>query len=191
MEVLVVLIILAILILYIGGAYRARKYKVVKAGRPTISDVKTKIKAVSKSVNGYAIQAIKEGSQSVKECIEENKPPIEEDNTYKHLDLSIKVLGGLLIVGLLPLPYGYYTILKLAVCYILYLFYRDSASLRKSSEKWHYTLIGGFVLYNPIIPIHLGSKPLWTVLNIVTVIVLYNMLQSIKSETLNTDTDVQ
>jgi hypothetical protein len=70
-------------------------------------------------------------------------------------------------IGLLPLPYGYYILLRLFLCGVsLYILTRPSGV--RDGEKW--VLTGLVVLYNPLVPVELGSKPLWSTRNIGTVI---------------------
>lgn len=70
-------------------------------------------------------------------------------------------------IGLLPLPYGYYVLLRLFLCGVCLYFLTQPHGVR-DVEKW--VLAGLVVLYNPIAPIELGSKPLWSIVNIATVV---------------------
>ena len=74
-------------------------------------------------------------------------------------------------IGLLPVPYGYHVLLRLFLCGVsLYFLTRPRV---RDVEKW---VLGGLVvLYNPIFPIELGSKPLWSVINIATVLWFWTM----------------
>ena len=91
---------------------------------------------------------------------------------------------ALLLIGLADLPTGYYTLVRIVVCLVsvlsCYLSY-------KSDEKIGIaTVTFGFIalLFNPIIPIYLHEKEIWTVIDIVTAILLgarYFTLKNIKS----------
>ena len=70
-------------------------------------------------------------------------------------------------VGLLPMPYGYYMLLRLFLCGVC-IYSLSSIRGVRDGEKW--VLAGLAVLYNPLVPIELGSKPLWSVINIATVV---------------------
>jgi hypothetical protein len=70
-------------------------------------------------------------------------------------------------VGLLPMPYGYYMLLRLFLCGVS-IYYLSSIPGVRDGEKW--VLTGLAVLYNPLVPIELGSKPLWSIINIGTVV---------------------
>ena len=63
------------------------------------------------------------------------------------------------------LPYDYYVLLRLFLCGLsLYFLTRPGV---RESEKW--VLAGLALLYNPIVPIGLGSKVVWSIINIATV----------------------
>jgi hypothetical protein len=68
-------------------------------------------------------------------------------------------------IGLLPMPYDYYALLRIFLCGLcLYLLTRPGV---RDPEKW---ILGGLaVLYNPIAPIGLGSRLVFSVVNIATV----------------------
>ena len=70
-------------------------------------------------------------------------------------------------IGLLPLPYGYYMLLRLFLC-VLCIYFLSTVPGVRDGEKW--VLAGVAVLYNPIVPVELGSKPLWSIINIATVV---------------------
>tara|TARA_Y100000996_G_C22426469_1_gene603722 strand:+ start:45 stop:332 length:288 start_codon:yes stop_codon:yes gene_type:complete len=69
-------------------------------------------------------------------------------------------------IGLFPMPYGYYFLSRLVVfvCAIYF-----AMQLNNQSDTTLVWVFGFFaLLYNPFIPIHLGSKGLWVVVNLVT-----------------------
>lgn len=73
---------------------------------------------------------------------------------------------ALLVVAIAPLPYGYYTFLRLIVCgcccAILYGAHIDGR------ERWtlmSFGIVGLAVLYNPLVPVHL-TKGIWFWLNL-------------------------
>jgi hypothetical protein len=86
-------------------------------------------------------------------------------------------------IGLLPMPYGYYFLSRLVVsgCALYYIiqFYSD-----KDMKKVF--LFGFFaILYNPIIPIHLGDKSLWTLVNVITAIMFFSIAKNYISKNHN------
>ena len=69
-------------------------------------------------------------------------------------------------IGLLPMPYGYYTLSKLVVCgcSVYYAFH-----LYEKKDMTFVWVFGFFtVLYNPIFPIYLYEKEIWIVVNLIT-----------------------
>ena len=74
----------------------------------------------------------------------------------------LTVLG----IGLLPMPYGYYFLSRLVVCVCAVYYAIQFIGKNDNTLAW---IFGFFaILYNPIIPIHLGAKGLWIVVNIIT-----------------------
>jgi hypothetical protein len=72
------------------------------------------------------------------------------------------------VIGFADLPYGYYMLLRLLLCSVS-LFFLFGAKLALTDwEKW---TLGGFaVLYNPLMPIRIGEKAIWEILNVITVV---------------------
>ena len=71
-------------------------------------------------------------------------------------------------LALARLPYGYYMLLRLVLCAACIYYLGQASRLLASGHSL--TLGAAAVLYNPLIPVHLGSKPLWTVINVATVL---------------------
>jgi len=76
-----------------------------------------------------------------------------------------------LVIGILPMPFGYYTLSRLIVSAGALFFAFNFHKQNTNYKVW----IFGFlvVLYNPIILISLGSKELWMLVNIPTVYYFY------------------
>ena len=69
-------------------------------------------------------------------------------------------------IGLLPMPYEYYMLLRLFFCGVS-LFYLTRETGVHEIEKW--ILVGLAILYNPLVPVELGNRILWTLVNLATV----------------------
>jgi hypothetical protein len=72
-----------------------------------------------------------------------------------------------LLLAWVPMPYGYYQLLRIAVtaCAIWMLLSSDGWN---SLPKWSkYTLLSIAVLFNPLLPIHL-DRALWAVIDPIT-----------------------
>ena len=70
----------------------------------------------------------------------------------------------LLLLALLPMPYGYYTLLRLAVCLIAAVTAFMAFERELKWLLWPLALIG--LLFNPIIPVHL-AREIWGVIDLV------------------------
>ena len=77
------------------------------------------------------------------------------------------------LIALGPWPIGFYTFSRIVLC--LCCAYAAFVLYNKANGLW---LMGaGFaILYNPIIPVYLHSKGLWSIFNIATAIFLYFLL---------------
>jgi hypothetical protein len=72
-------------------------------------------------------------------------------------------------IGVFPMPYGYYMLLRLVVCACSLLYTFRFAKKEKIALAWIFGFLA--VLYNPLIPIHLYEKNLWTLVNIITAVI--------------------
>lgn len=77
------------------------------------------------------------------------------------------VATALVGVGLFDLPYGYYMLLRLALCGSAVVFAIESHDRGWMPAVWIFGLFT--VLYNPFVPVHLGEKEVWTWINAATV----------------------
>jgi len=102
---------------------------------------------------------------------------------YKQLALICLASIILLLIAMAHLPYGYYTLLRFAICgsaaWIAYTAYE------LNNRKW--TWIMGFiaVLFNPFVKVHF-DKETWTVIDnmvaVVYFICLFAMKKSLRRE---------
>ena len=69
------------------------------------------------------------------------------------------------VIALFPMPYGFYSILRIIITVICVygatLFYRRHPSL-------FWTMVTLALLYNPVFPIHLYEKAFWIAINLLT-----------------------
>jgi len=69
-------------------------------------------------------------------------------------------------------PYGYYTLLRLFLCGTSVFLLLSGAKL--TLPDWQRWPLGGFaILYNPVLPIRLGEKGIWEILNVTTVVLFW------------------
>ena len=78
--------------------------------------------------------------------------------------------AGMLAVAVLPLPYGYYMFLRLAVtaaaAYIAYV------NFDKDITVWGIVFVGVALLFNPLYTVHL-DKALWAVIDLVVAVLFF------------------
>jgi hypothetical protein len=75
------------------------------------------------------------------------------------------------LVALGPMPYGYYMLLRVFLSLVCVYYLVQSGSELSSG---HRVALGGLaMLYNPVLPVHLGSKALWSLMNLGTVVYLW------------------
>lgn len=78
---------------------------------------------------------------------------------------------AVLIIGLFDLPIGYYTFLRIIVCIcgflIAYVFYLQKRVVNGGAVL--FSLIA--IFFNPIIPIYLNRKSVWTTIDLITAII--------------------
>ncbi len=74
-------------------------------------------------------------------------------------------------IGIFPLPYGYFTLLRLVVCGCALFYTLNFFQQKNIIFLW----IFGFIafLYNPIFPIYLYEKAIWIVVNFITAIIFF------------------
>ena len=75
--------------------------------------------------------------------------------------------AGFLLLGIADMPSGYYTFMRIVVfftsCLMAFASYKENEKI----EVWTVLFALMAVLFNPIIPIYLHDKDIWTVLDII------------------------
>ncbi len=80
------------------------------------------------------------------------------------LKIPFVTVAVLSLIALLPMPYGYYTILRICVSICGGLTaYLDFNAGRK--DIWVLLCIAVAIIFNPIVPVHL-NREIWSVLNV-------------------------
>ncbi len=86
-------------------------------------------------------------------------------NKLNKIPIIISVI--ILFLAIFPMPYGYYTLLRLVVCgtaiYIVY----NAKKINRQSWMWVMGIIA--LLFNPLIPIYL-NKGVWVIIDIIVAI---------------------
>ena len=77
---------------------------------------------------------------------------------------------ALLLIGLADLPTGYYTLVRIVVCLVSifasYLSYKSDEKVGIATVSFDLLAI----LFNPIIPIYLQDKGIWTVIDLIAAV---------------------
>lgn len=86
------------------------------------------------------------------------------------IQIILKVIAiVLLIIAIFPCNYGYYMFLRLVCCGIFAYFTFDY--YEKEIEPWIWIFGGLAIVFNPILPLHLG-KELWMIVDGISVILI-------------------
>ena len=85
----------------------------------------------------------------------------------------------LLAIPPLPLPYGYYVLLRLVVCAAAALLTFYDCRVRRRVSGWAITMAGIALLFNPLIPVHL-TRAVWIPIDLSTALLLILHLRSIR-----------
>ena len=91
---------------------------------------------------------------------------------FKDRDIIWMAPIVVMIIGLFPLPYGYYTFLKIIVCPSLIYYAVKLTNVKNISPGLRWAFIVLAFIYNPILQVHLYSKVPWIVINFITAILL-------------------
>jgi hypothetical protein len=99
-------------------------------------------------------------------------PNLQTSDNFPKVVTIIATIG--VAVGLAAMPYGYYMLLRFVLCGAsVYLLLGVGLEL----VHWQQWVLGAFaVLYNPFLPVRLGDKGIWTVLNILTIVLFWSLL---------------
>jgi len=81
------------------------------------------------------------------------------------------VATAAVVLGLLDMPYGFYMLLRGLLC--LAAAFGFAAARRRGDLPWSWAYGALAVLYNPVLPVHLGAKDLWILVNVGTLLVLW------------------
>lgn len=76
------------------------------------------------------------------------------------------VVGAALLIAVLPMPYGYYQLLRIGVCLAFAALAYDAHSRGRPALYWLW-LCGLALLYNPILRVHF-ERETWAILNVLT-----------------------
>lgn len=85
----------------------------------------------------------------------------------------------MLFVGAAPLPYGYYTLLRLVACGVFTYAAFLAANRKYKILPWVFGLLA--LLFNPVVKVHL-PKELWALVDIAAGVVLLATTKKVKTD---------
>lgn len=108
--------------------------------------------------------------------IEDTQKILSKKYPWDKRTLLEKVHTGIIVlvlVSLYPLSYEFYFNLRIMMCVGLYFYFRVIWPERGNKPIWLWIIIALFIFYNPVVPLRLGERDLWWVINCITIYVLY------------------
>lgn len=91
------------------------------------------------------------------------------------IPLTVTLLS---LIALGPMPFGYYQLMRVIVCAACIYILMDTPS---HPGLGHRVALGAIaVLYNPVLPVPLSSKLIWSLVNLGTVVFLWILATSAK-----------
>lgn len=110
----------------------------------------------------------------------------DETILFRHHQILWTAPAVFLVIAILPLPYAYYTFLRLFVCVVgAYLAYQQYV-YQDSVDRWVVVLGAVALLYNPLVPIYL-TREIWIVLNLIAATTFVLHLVALKRNLRNSD----
>ncbi len=91
---------------------------------------------------------------------------------------------GLLLLALLPLPYGFYFFLRLSVCTACIWLAYEQMRHDGSVGAWVVVFISMALLYNPVLPVYLTPE-IWSFINLATAFIIIAHLWKLKELLVN------
>ena len=85
----------------------------------------------------------------------------------------------LMLLGIVGLESDFYTLLRVVVCVTGAAGF--AAARRSGAETWSWVFGVIAVIYNPILPFHLYSRDKWTIVNLVTIVLLWSGLRATRT----------
>lgn len=100
-----------------------------------------------------------------------------EKEIINNKNIVSKVSAAMLLIAILPLPYGYYMLLRWLVS--LSAIFLAWVANELGKKYWLSLMAIIALLFNPLIPIHL-SKGTWTVIDLIVAILFFLSIKKIK-----------
>jgi len=92
--------------------------------------------------------------------------------------LVIYATAAMLLLGAAPMPYGYYTLLRLVGCIVFAVAAFAALARRYAALPWVYGLMA--LVFNPVFKIHF-AKDLWALIDVAAAVLLFATANAIAS----------
>ncbi len=92
--------------------------------------------------------------------------------------LVIYATAAMLLLGAAPMPYGYYTLLRLVGCIVFAVAAVAALARRYATLPWVYGLMA--LVFNPVFKLHF-SKELWALIDVAAAVLLFVTAKSVAS----------
>ena len=104
----------------------------------------------------------------------------EKNKNIKFTKIPAIIASIMLLLTFLNWPYGYYTLLRIvitgiAIYYAYYLY-----KIVKEQNFWFRSLVAIIILFNPILPIYLGDKSVWGIIDTIIAIFFISLIIKFK-----------
>ena len=111
-----------------------------------------------------------------KDSIKSRKSIMEKIESIKFTIIPAIIASVLLLLSFFDWPYGYYTFLRVVVTIVAIYYIYWLYSLAKLQNIWFWGLIVIGILFNPIIPIHLGDKTIWGIIDVIVAVFFISLI---------------
>ena len=78
------------------------------------------------------------------------------------------ILTIIFILALFSMPYAYYMLLRVITCATCVY---SAVKFKTEWTRWIFGVLA--VLYNPVLPVHLDDKDLWSIINLATIVYMW------------------
>lgn len=88
--------------------------------------------------------------------------------------------AALLVIAIFDLPYGYYTLLRIAVCAFAVAVFALAWNNTAPSRPWPLIFVGVAIVFNPLVPVHL-DRATWFYLDLGAAILIVTHLMAVRA----------
>jgi len=94
-----------------------------------------------------------------------------QKSTPHPMAIAVLLSTILVVLGLYKLPYSFFMLLRIVLCITAAIGVKRARDTTHNNWVWVYAILA--VLYNPVLPVRLGDKSSWVLLNGITVVIFW------------------